>query len=237
MRQIIHILLETDKYGVPSKDVKKHEKIALRDEMLFNVSKLWTYVINNKITLYESLKSNSANSDLILKLIESLDELISMYQKRRDNFLELIGGVLKPWKNPEAMFQEISTWIDEVKGRSSSSQGSVRIMTMHSAKGLESDYVFIIGLDDLVFPRANLQEGELEEASRMLYVSMTRTEIDLYLCHSRTRSSSMTYLINSYDFKPSQFISAIPNDLSKTIYIQAETKINTRAKKVRRAQN
>lgn len=66
---------------------------------------------------------------------------------------------------------------------------SVTLMTMHSAKGLEFPYVFIIGMEDGVFPGdlARYSEEEMEEERRLCYVGITRAKKELYLSSSRSR--------------------------------------------------
>src|SRR5262249_33527643 len=63
---------------------------------------------------------------------------------------------------------------------------SVTLMTLHSAKGLEFPVVFLIGLEDGVFPhdRSLGDPDELEEERRLCYVGLTRAEERLYLCHA-----------------------------------------------------
>ena len=64
----------------------------------------------------------------------------------------------------------------------------VSLMTVHSAKGLEFPVVFIAGLEDGLFPsRMTMEEGNLEEERRLMYVAMTRAEKRLYLSQAQTR--------------------------------------------------
>src|SRR5205823_8024056 len=65
-------------------------------------------------------------------------------------------------------------------------QSNVTLMTLHSAKGLEFPVVFLIGLEDGVFPhvRSLGDPDELEEERRLCYVGLTRAEERLYLCHA-----------------------------------------------------
>ncbi len=221
LRQCMQVLLEGESFGVPSDRVHKPERVAERDKLLSQVSSLWTKVIESKCSLFESLKSTSGNSALLSELVRRLEELLSMNESPPDNFLEVVGRVLRPWNKPRELFQEVSTWIDEVRGRSSSGQGSVRIMSMRMAKGLEADYVFVVGLDENIFPRSGWGQEEVEEASRLLFVSMTRAEVELYLCHARKRSQAITQLSRSFGLKRSRFIDAIPRGFLKQIYIRA----------------
>ena len=66
---------------------------------------------------------------------------------------------------------------------------AVQLMTLHSAKGLEFDYVFIVGVEENVFPsyRALESEEQLEEERRLAYVGITRAKKKLYLCAAKRR--------------------------------------------------
>jgi DNA helicase-2/ATP-dependent DNA helicase PcrA len=68
-------------------------------------------------------------------------------------------------------------------------QDALQLMTVHSAKGLEFDAVFITGLEEGLFPHENSQkeEGGIEEERRLMYVAITRARKRLYMCFSQTR--------------------------------------------------
>jgi DNA helicase-2/ATP-dependent DNA helicase PcrA len=71
----------------------------------------------------------------------------------------------------------------------SDEDGIVTLMTLHNAKGLEYDTVFVIGCEDGVFPHMrSIEAGDVEEERRLAYVGMTRARRELYLCHVRTRN-------------------------------------------------
>jgi len=92
---------------------------------------------------------------------------------------------------------------------------SVTLMTLHSAKGLEYPVVFLIGLEDGVFPhvRSLGDPDELEEERRLCYVGITRAEQRLYLCHAWSRM-----MFGSTDYRPpSRFLDEIPAELIMTI--------------------
>jgi DNA helicase-2/ATP-dependent DNA helicase PcrA len=65
----------------------------------------------------------------------------------------------------------------------------VTLMTIHSAKGLEFEYVFVAGVEENLFPHSNslYDEKELEEERRLAYVAITRAKHYLYLTHTRNR--------------------------------------------------
>ncbi len=62
----------------------------------------------------------------------------------------------------------------------------VRMMTLHASKGLEFPYVFIVGCEDGVLPhQVSLDEGNLQEERRLLYVGITRAKIQLWMSYSK----------------------------------------------------
>jgi DNA helicase-2/ATP-dependent DNA helicase PcrA len=90
-------------------------------------------------------------------------------------------------------------------------EGLVTLMTLHNAKGLEFPIVFMIGMEDGVFPHSRaLDEGELEEERRLAYVGLTRAMRDLTLTYARRRTS---FGANSFGLR-SRFIDEIPRELT-----------------------
>jgi DNA helicase-2/ATP-dependent DNA helicase PcrA len=87
----------------------------------------------------------------------------------------------------------------------------VTLMTMHSAKGLEFPLVFIVGMEDGLFPhaRAAADRAELEEERRLAYVAITRAERFLYVTHAMRRRVYGEELAS----EPSQFLNEMPLDL------------------------
>jgi len=135
--------------------------------------------------------------------LENIRELISVSQKYDD---------LEAGMSLNIFLEEISliTDLDTI----SDTDNAVTLMTVHSAKGLEFENVFITGLEEGIFPhnRSLMDQSELEEERRLLYVAMTRAKEQLYLLHSRRR---MLY----GDVKnnvPSQFLVDIKDELVET---------------------
>ena len=90
-------------------------------------------------------------------------------------------------------------------------EGLVTLMTLHNAKGLEFPIVFMIGLEDGVFPHSRaIDEGEIEEERRLAYVGLTRAMRDLTLTFARRRNS---FGANSFGMR-SRFIDEIPRELT-----------------------
>ena len=98
--------------------------------------------------------------------------------------------------------------------------GSVTLMTLHVAKGLEFPVVFIIGMEDGVFPhyRSMGDSAELEEERRLAYVGITRARERLYLCNAWSRT---LFGATSYN-PPSRFLGEIPTDLVRELEGESE---------------
>lgn len=121
--------------------------------------------------------------------------------------------------NLEEFLEEISLVADMNEHKNETNV--VTLMTIHAAKGLEFDYVFVIGMEEGLFPHLNSMETEdLEEERRLCYVAITRAKKKLWLINAKTR---MIYGKHDNYF-PSRFISEIPDeylekDDSKKTYV------------------
>jgi DNA helicase II / ATP-dependent DNA helicase PcrA len=131
-------------------------------------------------------------------------------QGRIENLLELVA-LAREWQeqttepNLSSFLQEVSLYSDQdaIRGESS----LVTLMTLHNAKGLEFRVVFLIGLEEGIFPHSrSIEEHGVEEERRLCYVGMTRAMERLTLMHS---SSRMLYGGRSYNL-PSRFIDELP---------------------------
>ncbi|WP_430791216.1 DNA helicase PcrA [Virgibacillus flavescens] len=101
--------------------------------------------------------------------------------------------------------------IDKVEDDEEITDEKITLMTLHAAKGLEFPVVFLIGLEENVFPhsRSMFDEDEMEEERRLAYVGITRAEKELYLTHAKMRT-----LFGRTNMNPiSRFISEIPEEL------------------------
>lgn len=105
--------------------------------------------------------------------------------------------------------------VADVDSLASDESSKVILMTMHSAKGLEFPVVFIVGMEESIFPmgRAMGNDDELEEERRLAYVGITRAEQQLFLSHAQSR---MLYGRTMYN-APSRFIREIPEELIERI--------------------
>ena len=109
----------------------------------------------------------------------------------------------------EEFLQQIALFSEQDNLRDE--QGLVTLMTLHNAKGLEFGTVFIIGMEDGVFPHSRaIEAGDLEEERRLAYVGITRAKRELYLTYARTRA-----LFGNRDWNlRSRFIDEIPIELT-----------------------
>ena len=119
---------------------------------------------------------------------------------RVENVLEFItaaeevnlNGVtdpLDPIQVYEAFLDQIALIANDEGGKGSDGEGVVTLMTLHGAKGLEFETVFMVGMEEGVFPhlRSLTDTKEMEEERRLCYVGMTRAKSHLYLTHADSR--------------------------------------------------
>jgi DNA helicase-2/ATP-dependent DNA helicase PcrA len=132
-------------------------------------------------------------------------------QGRVENLQELVG-VAQEYQHTadepslSGFLQEISLYSDQDALRGE--QSLVTLMTLHNAKGLEFRAVFMIGMEEGIFPHArSIEEQGLEEERRLAYVGMTRAKERLVLTHASARS---LYGSRSYNL-PSRFLDELPD--------------------------
>lgn len=146
---------------------------------------------------------------------EDTDEAMS----RIENIQEFRGSIhefagLSEEQTLESYLENVALVTDF--DRAENHSGYITLMTLHSAKGLEFDYVFIPGMEDGIFPssRSMEEDSRLEEERRLMYVGITRARKRLYL----TRASERM-LYNQYSHNPpSRFLEEIPSRLLREEY-------------------
>jgi DNA helicase-2/ATP-dependent DNA helicase PcrA len=131
---------------------------------------------------------------------------------RLENLAELVGAAGEAETVAEFLEQiSLVSDVDEMGDDTT----SVVLMTLHSAKGLEFPVVFLIGLEDGVFPhlRSLTEPDQLEEERRLAYVGITRARRRLYLSHAWSRT-----LFGGTQYNPpSRFLDEIPTGLVKDV--------------------
>lgn len=155
-------------------------------------------------------------------------------ESRMDNLRELIGNIKEIEKDLSEGEDALRAFLENVSLVSdidsmNDGNGAVALMTLHSAKGLEFPVVFMIGMEENIFPtsraRNDMSNHAMEEERRLCYVGMTRAKQKLYLINTRQRN---IFGNESYNRK-SRFIEEIPAELtvSDNPVKQPETKEQT----------
>lgn len=190
--------------GLSSRFVGKLDELAavlfelMGDATDLPVKQFITNVMNKTGYLEELENSRSAQDQ---SRIENLKELLSVAEdfedKARRNNEE---PTLENFLADVALVADIDDADLE--------DDSVTLMTLHSAKGLEFPTVFLVGMEEGIFPHARtlLDENEIEEERRLCYVGITRAEKHLYLSNARMRM----IFGHTVSYPPSRFLDEVP---------------------------
>ena len=156
--------------------------------------------------------------DLILEetgMKEEYENEKTLESERRLEVLEEFKSITKSFEERTGsvslsdFLEEISLIADITEHQED--EDVVTLMTMHSAKGLEFSIVFLVGMEDGIFPHQNsfCEEGGLEEERRLCYVGITRAKERLYITNAKRRMLYGKDIMNA----PSRFIKEIDPDL------------------------
>ena len=137
--------------------------------------------------------------------VENLDELVNVASRFEPTQEDIDAGL-----------SELSAFLSHATLESGENQGEkwddcVQLMTLHSAKGLEFPIVFLVGMEEGLFPsqRSVDDEGRLEEERRLAYVGITRAREKLFVTHAESRRMHGTEMLA----RPSRFLGEIPAEL------------------------
>jgi DNA helicase-2/ATP-dependent DNA helicase PcrA len=160
-----------------------------------------------------------------LKMLENEKNKLKQIENesRIDNLKELVNA-LSEFENLDEFLEHVGLVNENQK---KTHQNSIKLMTLHAAKGLEFDHVYLPGWEEGIFPSSRALEQNssksLEEERRLAYVGITRAKYDLNLSYA---SSRYTYGINNYSL-PSRFLSEIKSiNLEETSYIDNQNDTN-----------
>ena len=171
--------------------------LALKEESKnTNLSGLVDLILDKTGMRKELEESNTLESEIRLENLEEFKSITLSFEER---------GIY----NLEEFLENISL-VSDMREYKEVEDG-VSLMTLHSAKGLEFNSVFLVGLEEGVFPhmRSMESESELEEERRLCYVGITRAKKNLYLLNTRHR----TLFGKTNSNIPSRFIGEIETDL------------------------
>jgi DNA helicase-2/ATP-dependent DNA helicase PcrA len=217
---LFQALGQVDFIGVSAKAANALDSFR---QMIENLTNMQDYLsitelteeILNKTEYREMLKAEKSIE--AQSRLENIDEFLSVTknfeQKSEDKTLVAFLTDL-------ALIADIDQ-LDQQEEESGTND-AVTLMTLHAAKGLEFPVVFLMGLEEGVFPhsRSLMEEAEMEEERRLAYVGITRAEQELYLSNAKMRT-----LFGRTNMNPeSRFISEIPDELLENLNEKKETR-------------
>ncbi len=168
-----------------------------KDSESLSLSELIDDILEKSGMLKELKEENTLESELRMENLMEFKSITASFEERT-------GSV-----NLEDFLEEISLIADMSEHKEY--KDAVTLMTIHSAKGLEFDVVFIIGMEESIFPHANsiMEKDGLEEERRLMYVAITRARDLLYLLNAKRRMLYGKESINP----PSRFIDEISDEV------------------------
>ena len=196
------VIKHTEKYGLNKVFINSREFIntiedlsSKKDEML--ISELTKEVLNKTGYMKALELENTAQAE---SRIENLNEFLTVAMEFEEENAE----------NSLAEFLESITLSSDIDGMEDK-EDSVTLMTLHSAKGLEFPVVFLVGMEEGLFPsyRSIGEQRELEEERRLCYVGITRAKEYLFLTCAKQRTIFGSTSLN----KISRFLEEIPKEL------------------------
>ena len=226
-------VVNTPKRGIGKTSIDKLQQHALiHDISLLNacsdadfigVSKKATSALIQFVEMIQSFNRYS-QSHTVQQTVEYIIEVTQYYemlakdkpieaQSRRENIEEFLTVAKEFDESNEA--ESLTDFLTELSLSSAQDEvdeeSEVTMMTMHAAKGLEFKVVFVVGVEEGLFPhrRALFEDSEMEEERRLMYVAITRAEEQLYLTHASSRTIYGKTQMN----KRSRFLDEIPEDL------------------------
>ena len=194
-------VINTPKRGIGTKTIDNiREKANMNDISLFDA------IDSGKELEFKKLILELIEDSKTMNLSDLIEDVLVKTGLRReyelDKSIESDTKVenLNEFKSLAVNFEDngiydLSTFLENImlvsdKGQYAEDDNNVNIMTLHSAKGLEFNIVFILGMEEGIFPHSRSFESakELEEERRLCYVGITRAKKKLYLLSARTRT-------------------------------------------------
>lgn len=171
----------------------------------------------------ETLKNAPLSSVIQMIIVDSgmekeMIEGSSEDRERLENARELVSLTIRydEQNGVDALTQFLEeTSLQSDQDNDTKDKNGVRLMTVHSSKGLEFDQVFVVGLEQDLFPHKNIgnrnrSKEEEEEERRLFYVAVTRAKKHLYLCYAELRTIFGQKQINA----PSEFLDDVPEEIA-----------------------
>jgi len=214
----------------------KHSILALRNfKILIERFQCETTLIEKgKKSISEFVKDVIEKSGYLEMLLSSEDE---QNHNRAENLAEFVSAAVrydeKENNNPIGLLR-LREFIDYASLTSSADDfdqaSNLTLMTIHAAKGLEFPVVFLVGLEQGIFPhlRSLDDENQLEEERRLCYVALTRAKQILFVTHARKRY----FYLSEVENEPSIFLKEMPEELLEDLsYSSSWLSLQKRKKK------
>ena len=242
-------VINVPKRGIGKTTLSKINKIArMNKQSMFESAQTFVSQKNSKVNLeinnflmnilnWQKIKKNFNHIDLTKVILEDSNYIQYLENEaknsknpenlsRIDNINEFIES-LKDFENLEGFLEHVGLVMENI---SNTDAKTISLMTMHGAKGLEFDYVFLAGWEEGVFPsQRSLDEfgnKGLEEERRLAYVALTRAKKKVQISYVNQNR----YSFASHDFNsPSRFISELPKeyiDLNDSKYLEENNFLN-----------
>ena len=176
--------------------------------------------LGNNLYKLTELADTAPPDQLLEKIIKMfdyrahLDDGTPSGESRLENVAELVG-VAKTFQNLTEFLEEVAL----VSSADQTADRAVTLMTLHAAKGLEFPVVFMVGMEEGIFPgqRAEYEPAAMEEERRLAYVGMTRAREELILIFASSRSLYGSRRSNP----PSRFLTDIDADAAEQVKLSA----------------
>ena len=187
------------------------DKLMARQPELL-LSELYHLVLDETGYVVELRKEGTEEAD---SRIENLEEFDTLLQEFEEDFYDAVPEAERDARKAELLplFLEQSTLASDANRREGTSESTVKMMTLHSSKGLEFPVVFMVGMEEGLFPSVKPWEEtpdeDIEEERRLCYVGMTRAREQLFLLHVAVRRfwGQVSYQ------EPARFFAEMPDDL------------------------
>jgi len=181
----------------------------------------WPKFVASLQQVSEAMRTLSAASAVDLAIDgwygDYLKGAYANYASRLDDLKSLVGFAGR-FPDMQDMLAQIMLLNSETSNRSvDPAEDALRLTTVHQAKGLEFDVVFLIGLADGSFPlRRAIESGDVEEERRLFYVAVTRARDELYLCFPKVNSRGGPAMMQV----PSRFLQELSDDLYQELRLK-----------------
>ena len=184
--------------------------IAKRIEIEKEIANIWEGV-GRKCPLFSAFENMQNPTEPVAKVRDCISNLFRLYASTnkadQQDFLRELSIASDTWNEPSKLAEDIHKLTNLLNRQRVFGPGSVRMMTMRKAKGLQADVVIVVGLEDDIVPSPH-SHNEQEEA-RLMYVSVTRAKQELFLLHSYRRPRNITYGADLVGKNRSRFLDAI----------------------------